>query len=250
MASISRRTFLGHSAAGVAATAASIHAIPGRTAQDKPNIIYILCDDLGYGDLACYDHPDIQTPNLDQLALDGIRFTDCYAAAPVCSPARAGFLTGRTPNRCCIYDHLGSHRWPHSNPRFLHGNELTIAELLKDVGYSTSLVGKWHLTQGFNDGILNSNPATTQPMPDDQGFDYYMATENNADQDHCDVKNFIRNGVAVGQSSECSSDAIITECIDWLDNTRDKQKPFFLFVSFHSPHEPVATPPDYMNMYA
>ena len=76
------------------------------SAEDRPNIVVILCDDLGYGDLASYGHPHIKTPHLDQMAREGIRFTDMYSAAPVCSPARVGLLTGRSPNRAGVYDFI------------------------------------------------------------------------------------------------------------------------------------------------
>src|SRR5437773_2542086 len=88
------------------ALCAVLGAVPGIRAAEssqRPNFLIILCDDLGYGDLGCYGHPTIQTPNLDGLAAQGLRLTDCYAAAPVCSPSRAGLLTGRTPSRIGIY---------------------------------------------------------------------------------------------------------------------------------------------------
>ncbi|MBD3343545.1 MAG: sulfatase-like hydrolase/transferase [Chitinivibrionales bacterium] len=229
----------------MAATAAAPSLIKGGTAQDKPNIIYILCDDLGYGDLACYGHPEIKTPHLNNLVTEGVKLTENYAAAPVCSPARAGFLTGRTPNRSGIYDHLGSTYfraagidYPHLSPK-----EITIAELLKEVGYTTSIVGKWHLDDHFDD--LNG-----ESMPDIQGFDYYMATKNNAKDSHANPHNFVRNGVPLDRIDGYSNDIIVDECIDWMSNTRDNAKPFFLFCSFHSPHEPVATPDEYKNMYS
>src|SRR5580700_4697791 len=78
-------------------------------APKKPNIVIILCDDLGYGDLGCYGHPSIRTPNLDKLAQQGMRFTQCYAAAPVCSPSRAGLLTGRIPSRVGLYSWIAAH---------------------------------------------------------------------------------------------------------------------------------------------
>jgi len=100
--SLTRRDLL--RAAGLGLVSLSIPGWPASTgapglsaAPKRPNIVIALCDDLGYGDLACYGHPHIQSPNLDRLALEGVRLTDCYATAPVCSPARAGMLTGRTP---------------------------------------------------------------------------------------------------------------------------------------------------------
>ena len=89
-------------------------------AADKPNFLVILCDDLGYGDLSCYGHPTIRTPHLDQLAMQGARFTDCYSTAPVCSPSRAGLLTGRTPNRLGIYDWI-----PNNHAMHLSKDEIT-----------------------------------------------------------------------------------------------------------------------------
>ncbi|MBD3422493.1 MAG: sulfatase-like hydrolase/transferase [Chitinivibrionales bacterium] len=249
MSALSRRSFLSSCGAGVAALASLPKTSLAKSSASQPNIIFIMADDMGYGDLACYGHPEIKTPHLDQLATEGMKFTDCYSAAPVCSPARAGFLTGRTPNRCRIFDHLGSNRWQHQDDRYLAVTEQTIPKLLKSVGYTTCLVGKWHLTQGFHNGIHNTKMPTDLPMPDDHGFDHYMATENNADPDHCNPRNFVRNGQAVPQTSNCSNDAIVDECIDWLENTRDKNKPFFQFVALHSPHEPIDNPPEYTAMY-
>ena len=80
-------------------------------AADKPNIIVLLCDDLGYGDLSCFGHPEVRTPNLVNLAVQGLRLTNCYSASPVCSPSRAGLMTGRTPNRLGIRDWIPANRF-------------------------------------------------------------------------------------------------------------------------------------------
>ena len=98
-------------------------------ADERPNFLVILCDDLGYGDLACYGHPTIKTPNLDKLAKEGWRFTDCYSAAPVCSSSRAGLLTGRTPSRVGVYNWI-----PGGNIMHMPASEITIAHLLKKGG--------------------------------------------------------------------------------------------------------------------
>ena len=104
----------------------------------RPNVLIVLADDLGYGDLACYGHPSIKTPNLDRLAAEGMRLTDCYAAAANCSPARAGLMTGRTPYR------VGIRNWiPMFSPMHLRREEITVATLLKTAGYATCHVGKW-----------------------------------------------------------------------------------------------------------
>jgi len=205
-------------------------------AAKRPNIVIALCDDLGYGDLACYGHPHIKTPNLDALADEGLRLTDCYAAAPVCSPARAGMLTGRTPYRCGIYDWI-----PHNSAMNLRSTERTVATLLRDSGYATCHVGKWHCNGKFN--------SSEQPQPGEHGFDHWFATQNNAHPTHRDPDNFVRNGKPVGKLKGHSSALIAQEAIDWLANTWNRSQPFCLFVWFHAPHEPIATSDEFMDMY-
>ena len=202
----------------------------------SPDIIIAMCDDLGYGDLGCYGHPQIKTPHLDRFAAEGMKFTDCYAAAPVCSPARAGMLTGRVPHRTGVYNWI-----PGKVAMHLPENEITVAKLLKNNGYTTCHVGKWHLNSYFN--------SPKQPQPNDHGFDHWFSTQNNASPSHMDPHNFVRNGREVGQLKGHSSDLIVDEAIDWLENHRDKDKPFCLFVWFHSPHEPVATDKKFTDMY-
>ncbi len=156
------------------------------SAQAKqPDIVIVLTDDLGYGDLSCFGHPNIKTPNLDRFATQGIRFTDCYAAAPVCSPSRCGLLTGRTPTRLGVYDWI-----PEKSPMHLQRSEQTFAKLLQQTGYATAHIGKWHCN-----GLFNS-PA--QPQPNDHGFDHWVATQNNSLPSHKDPVNFVRNGQPVG----------------------------------------------------
>lgn len=201
----------------------------------RPNFIVILCDDLGYGDLGCFGHPHIKTPNLDRLASEGLRLTDCYAGAPVCSPSRAGMLTGRIPNRLGIYDWI-----PQNSPMHLRSTELTVATLLKKGGYETCHVGKWHCNGKFN--------SPDQPQPGDHGFDYWFSTQNNANPSHKNPVNFVRNGKKVGPLQGFSSQIIVDEAMEWL-NQRDKSKPFLLMVWLHSPHEPIATAGSFVEPY-
>lgn len=204
----------------------------------RPNIVIILCDDLGYGDLGCYGHPQIRTPHLDRLASQGVRFTDCYAAAPVCSSSRAGLMTGRNPTRIGVYDWI-----PEGHPIHLKASEITIARLLKDAGYATCHVGKWHLNGKFND------PA--QPQPGEHGFEHWFSTQNNAAPTHQNPINFVKNGEKVGPIEGYSCQIVADEAIRWLSDTRQKSadKPFFLSVCFHEPHEPVASPPELLAEY-
>ena len=210
-----------------------------------PNIVVFLCDDLGYGDLECYGHPHIKTPHLNQLASEGIRFTDCYSAAPVCSPSRVGLLTGRSPNRAGVYDWIPAARGDTKRPDarnlvHMRASEITIPQLLKKAGYVTCLSGKWHCNARFN--------SPDQPQPDAAGFDHWFATQNNASPSHANPKNYVRNGNAVGPLEGYSCQLVVDEAIRWLDGQSDKQ-PFFLYLAFHEPHEPVASPSDLVAKY-
>ncbi len=211
-----------------------LFAFPARSAE-RPNVVVILCDDLGYGDLACFGHPTIRTPNLDQLASEGVRLTSCYSAAPVCSSSRAGLMTGRTPSRTGVYDWI-----PGGHVMHLRRSEITIATLLKNAGYDTCHVGKWHLNGKFND------PA--QPQPGDHGFDHWMSTQNNAGPSHENPKNFVRNGEPVGPLEGFSCQLVADEALRWLDG-RNSENPFFLYVCFHEPHEPVVSPIEIVKTY-
>lgn len=118
----------------------------------RPNIIFILCDDLGWGDLGCYGHTLIKTPNIDRLAAEGTLFTQFYSASPVCSPSRAGFMTGQFPARLGIHDYLPVPLLPHQvkagTRPFLDPTVATLPRILKQAGYSTAHFGKWHLGDG------------------------------------------------------------------------------------------------------
>jgi len=210
---------------------------PAPAARKPVNFVVLLCDDLGYGDLGCTGHPDIRTPNLDRLASQGWRFTDCYSAAPVCSPSRAGLLTGRTPSRLGIYDWI-----PAGHAMHLQRGETTVAQLLKRAGYETCLTGKWHCNGKFN--------SPDQPQPGDQGFDHWFATQNNAAPSHENPRNFVRDGKPVGPLTGYSCQIVADEAIRWMKERPDPTKPFFLLVTFHEPHEPVASPPELVAQYA
>ncbi len=220
-----------------------------QAAPPRPNLIVILCDDLGYGDLACYGHPHIKTPNLDRMAAEGIRYTACYSAAPVCSPSRVGLLTGRSPNRAGVYDWI-----PAAGPNakrpdareqvHLKADAVTIPKLLKKAGYATCVSGKWHCNAMFN--------SPKQAQPGDVGFDHWFATQNNAAPSHENPRNYVRNGEPAGQLKGYSCQLATDEALAWM---KDKgtpgadQPPFFLFLPFHEPHEPVASPAKLVAKY-
>ena len=144
----------------------------------KPNIVVFLADDMGWGDSATYGHKLIQTPNLDKLASQGVKFTQCYSACGVCSPSRSSILTGRTPYRNGVYRHLSGNHEAH-----LRSSESAYPKLLKAIGYQTCHVGKWHL----NSRAQFNTPEF--PQPGDHGYDYWMATHNNAEPSHEDPNN-------------------------------------------------------------
>lgn len=226
-----------HRVAAFVAVFCLMNAAPIAAQLTPPNYVVILCDDLGYGDLGCFGHPHIRTPHLDQLAAQGVRLTDCYSASPLCSPSRCGLLTGRTPSRCGIYTWIAA-----DNPMQLLPEETTIAEVLRsELGYETCHVGKWHLNGHFND------PQHAQPG--DHGFDYWFSTQNNAGPSHLNPHNFVRNGDEVGQLEGYSCQLVADEAIRWLTEVHDPARPFFLFVCFHEPHEPIASPPELAATY-
>jgi len=204
----------------------------------KPNIVVFLADDMGWGDSATYGHKITKTPNLDKLAAEGMKFTQGYSACGVCSPSRSAILTGRTPYRNGVWRHLSGNHEAH-----LRTSEITYPELLKGIGYATCHVGKWHLLsrQQFD------NPK--YPMPDQHGYDYWMASQNNAIPSHKNPNNFIRNGKPVGETNSYSAPFVADEAITWLTKVRDPAKPFALSVWVHEPHKPIATDIKFSEQY-
>ena len=207
------------------------------SAQDKkPNVVTLLVDDLGYRDIGCYGGP-VKTPVLDQLAAEGVRFTDFHSGAPTCSPSRAAFLTGRQNPRTGVYSVLDErfHRM------HLLESETTIAEVLKENGYATAHFGKWHLgmpVQGRNN-----------PTPADHGFDYWFGLVNGPGPSHRNPTNFLRNGERVGTIEGYSCQIVVDEALTWLDQERDDDIPFFLNLWFNEPHDPIAAPDEIVAQY-
>ncbi|MCM8533804.1 MAG: sulfatase-like hydrolase/transferase [Lentisphaeraceae bacterium] len=209
----------------------------GALAKERPNVVIFLADDLGFKDIGCYDGP-VKTPTLDGLAAKGSKFSDFYSGCAVCSPSRATLLTGRHHIRTGVYS------WIHdaSQKSHLLESEVTIAEVLKGQGYSTAHVGKWHLG-------LPYEKFKNKPTPDKHGFDYWMATGNNAMPSHKNPNNFVKNGKKLGKIEGYSCQIVVDEAINWLDNHRKKDVPFFLNVWFHEPHAPIASPKEISDTY-
>ena len=219
---------------------------PLRADELRPNMVIILCDDLGFGDLGVYGHPHIKTPNLDKLAATGIRFTNFYSAAPVCSPSRVGLMTGRSPNRAGVYDWIPESKEPKTDARervHMQQHELTLPQLLKQAGYATFMAGKWHCNSRFN--------SAEQPQPGHAGFDHWLATQNNAGPSHENPTNYVRNGQQVGPLEGFSCQIAVDEAVNWLEKQKvnHPDQPFFLYLPFHEPHEPVASPQELVALY-
>lgn len=225
----SRRNFLKALGFGVTALTATgcegIANLNGRgTPREKPNIIFILADDLGWTELGCYGNKFNETPNLDKLASQGMRFTQAYAAAPVCSPYRAAFMTGQYPARLGITDYLRP-----NDPKHLSTDYVTIAEVLKQAGYTTGIIGKWHLTGYANHGAQEISP-------DLQGFDEVIVSENRgiAGGSYFHPYHFNREIEKRLPGKEFLVDRCNLEAVEFID--RHKHTPFFLYLSHYAVH--------------
>lgn len=206
--------------------------------SERPNILLIYVDDLGYGDLPSYGHPTIKTPNLDRLAAEGIRATAYYAPSALCSPSRAGLLTGRHPVRTGIINHI-----PKESGTYLPRSEITIASLLKDAGYRTALIGKYH---------LNSLMGTSQePQPMDHGFEYFFGNEGGFHTyTNKNPVNLYRQNEKLPPQEGYIAEIYANEAIDFIENSLSEQKPFFLMLSMVEPHTPIENPPAFNQLYS
>ncbi|MFO7957544.1 MAG: sulfatase [Candidatus Brocadiia bacterium] len=213
-----------------------------RPPQDRPNILLINCDDLGYGDLGCYGSPVNKTPHLDRLASEGVRFTDFYQAAPVCSPSRAAMMTGCYPRRVGLAtnEHGGWVLFP-GNAVGLNPDEVTTADLLKGRGYGTGIVGKWHLGD--------------QPefLPTRHGFDTYYGLPYSNDMgimewrpDYPPLPLVSDEEVIQEQPDQASlTERYVEECVRFMRENRDR--PFFLYFAHMYVHLPLYAPKRFLE---
>ncbi len=234
-----KKTLLSASCALALSCAASAAKpqLDSRSAGSRsPNVVTLLADDLGYRDIGCYGGP-VKTPVLDKLAAEGVRFTDFHSGAPVCSPSRATFLTGRHHIRAGVYSVINEsiHRM------HLLESETTLPEVLKDAGYATAHFGKWHL------GMPVKRRET--PTPAEHGFDYWFGVVNGAHPSHKDPTNFLRNGKPVGKLKGYSCQIVVDDALNWLDEKHDGDSPFFLNLWFNEPHAVIAAPEEIVSQY-
>jgi len=190
-----------------------------------PNVVIILADDLGYGDLSCYGHPAFKTPRIDQMAAEGMRLTQFNCPMPFCAPTRASLLTGRYPFRCGMTLNPAPDGGPATDAIALSSSEVTLAQVLKTVGYATGMVGKWHL--GHHDGSL----------PTDRGFDEYYGIPYSNDMRPVQLL----EGTKVAENPVVQ--ATLTKrytdrAVDFIH--RNKSHPFFFYFAHAMPHKPLA----------
>jgi len=199
------------------------------TAADrKPNVIIIYTDDQGSVDLNCYGSKDLVTPHMDGLAKRGVRFTQFYASAPVCSPSRAGLLTGRYPVRAGMPGNAGSTK----GKAGLAASEVTIAETMKAGGYKTAHIGKWHL--GY----------TPETMPNNQGFDYSFGHMGGCIDNYSHFfywqgpnrHDLWRNGEEIFEDGKFFPELMAAEAGEFIQQNKDK--PFFMYFALNTPHYP------------
>jgi arylsulfatase len=205
---------------------------------EQPNVILIMTDDQGFGDLGFYGNPHVKTPVIDKLASESVRF-DEFLVSPVCAPTRSALLTGRYPLRTGVCD-------TYKGGAIMASSEITIAEMLKDAGYTTGMIGKWHLGDNY--------PC----RPEDQGFDYALHHlaggmgqwgdwPNHLKGDSCYFNPTLwENGKRVENQGYCS-DVFTDAAIHFIEE--EKEDPFFLYLAFNAPHDPLQLPQKYYDLY-
>lgn len=228
----------------------ALPAAPAASQDRPPNVVVIFADDLGYGDLGVYGHPTIRTPSLDRMAAEGMRFTQFYAAASVCTPSRAALLTGRLPVRSGMTSDRRRVLFPDSSSGLPH-DEITLAEALKARGYATAAVGKWHL------GHL------PQFLPTQHGFDSYLGIPHSSDMDLASGREhraanleprveyfnvpLLRDGEVIERPADQTTITrrYTEEAVRFIREQR--AGPFFLYLAHTLPHAPLFASDDFLG---
>lgn len=216
----------------------ALYLVDIASAADKPNIIIFLADDLGYADVGVNGCKDIPTPHVDSIAKGGVRFTDGYAAHPVCSPSRAALMSGMYQHRFGFEHNSGPERF--ASPDFGMPRDVPcLAEKLKTAGYATGMVGKWHI--GFKEGL----------RPHERGFDFHYGFMSGARSYYSDNPRepdpILRNGVPVEDEKEYLTDAFAREAVDFIG--RSKDQPWFLYMAFNAVHSPLEATDKYESRF-
>ena len=220
-------TWLTAAAPVLASTAQdAVYAADARHPRKKPNLVWIWCDNLAYGDLGCYGNSRIQTPVIDELAASGVRFTQYYIAHTVCSPSRAALLTGRQPFRAGVVDVLRP-----DSPSGIPADEITLGEALRDEGYATAAFGKWHLGDRH------------EFLPCQHGFDRYVGLPYSMDM--LPTLLYSDNDIIEqlpGDRVQNVTERLVDETIAFIEDK--KEQPFFVYFNHTIPHPPINLPPE------
>ncbi|MFI2744433.1 sulfatase [Zhouia sp. PK063] len=216
-------------------------AVAQEPSKGKPNVIIIYTDDQGYADMNIYGSKDLYTPYMDELAKSGIRFTQFYSAAPICSPSRASLLTGRYPQRAQLADMASSNEGDAGMP----GSQYTMAEMFKDAGYFTAHIGKWHL--GY----------TKETEPNDQGFDYSFGFMGGCIDNYSHFfywngpnrHDLWRNGKEIYKPGQFFPNLMVTEAKALFHEMKRDKKPFFLYWAINVPHYPLQPEKKWLDYY-
>jgi len=204
---------------------------------DRPNILLILVDDLGYGDLSSYGATDLKSPHIDQLVRRGKRFDNFYANCPVCSPTRASVLTGRYPELVGVPGVIRT--FPHNNWGYLAPTAKLLPQLLKPAGYHSAIIGKWHL------GLHKPN------RPTERGFDFFHGWLGDMMDDYYEHRrhkiNYMRRNLAVIDPPGHATDLFTKWACDYLTTRAGKKDPFFLYLAYNAPHTPIQPPESWVK---
>ena len=240
-----RREFLKRLCSGAAASVAAVwlgvgaKSVKAGGSNSKPNFVFFLIDDLGWTDLGCYGSSFYETPNIDRLASQGMRFTDAYAACSVCSPTRASIMTGKYPARLGITQWIGGPNQPTEYLHYMPLDELTVAEALKGQGYATGFVGKWH---------LGDKPY----YPKQQGFDINVGGDASGAPPtyfwpYAKRDRALEQMPPGGHEGEYLTDRLTDESLKFLDANKDR--PFLLYLSHYAVHTPIESKQELTDKY-
>ena len=203
----------------------------------KPNILVIIVDDLGYGDLSSYGATDLKSPHIDKLISQGLRFNNCYANCPVCSPTRAALLTGRYQELVGVPGVIRTK--PEDNWGYLAPSATTLPQALKPLGYHTAAIGKWHL--GLDD----------EAHPNTRGFDHFHGFLGDMMDDYYQHRrhgqHYMRLNKEKVNPKGHATDIFTDWTKDYLASRKDAKEPFFLYLAYNAPHTPIQPPKDWFE---
>jgi arylsulfatase A-like enzyme len=215
----------------------SLFGSPAITKSDKPNILFILTDDLGYGDLSCQGGKDIQTPNIDQLFKSGVTFSNFYASCTVCSPTRASLMTGRYPDMVGVPGLVRGNKT--DNWGYLLPTAVTLPDMLKKAGYQTAIIGKWNL------GLETPN------LPNERGFDFFHGFLSDMMDDYWthlrEGINYMRKNQTEINPQGHATDVFSDWAIEYINEKADEKEPFFLYLAYNAPHFPIQPPHEWLE---